>query len=101
MALPQSYRDEIVATYRERRDLVISGLRQAGFEVADLKATFYVWFAVPGGDSRAFATQLLDRTGVVVTPGVGFGEAGEGYVRIALCQELPRLTEAVERLRGL
>ncbi|MDP8222961.1 MAG: LL-diaminopimelate aminotransferase [Candidatus Lernaella stagnicola] len=91
-------RHAIVEVYRERRDLVLAGLRQAGFDVPDLKATFYVWFPVPGGDSAAFADDLLQKTGVVVTPGVGFGAAGEGYARIALCQEKSRLVEAMDRL---
>jgi LL-diaminopimelate aminotransferase len=96
--LPQTTKDEIVSVYRERRDLVIAGLRQAGYAVPDLRATFYVWFPAPGGDSRAFCNRLLDETGVLITPGIGFGEAGEGYARIALCQPLERLATAMERI---
>lgn len=97
-ALPQTAKDEIVSVYRRRRDLVLAGLRKAGFTVFDLHATFYVWFPVPGGDSREFCTRLLEETGVVITPGIGFGEAGEGYARIALCQPEDRLAAAMDRI---
>ena len=55
----------------------------------------------PGGDSAAFARRLLDEAGIVLTPGVGFGSAGEGFCRLALCQEKERLAEAMERLAKL
>lgn len=98
LGLPQAVRDHTVAVYRERRDLVLAGLRKAGLTVPDLRATFYVWFPVPNGDSRAFCNRLLDETGVLITPGIGFGEGGEGYARIALCQPLERLAMAMERI---
>ena len=87
--------------YHERRDVVVAGLRAAGIEAPEVRATFYVWFPVPGGDSAAFARRLLDEAGIVLTPGVGFGSAGEGFCRLALCQEKERLAEAMERLAKL
>jgi LL-diaminopimelate aminotransferase len=101
LAMDPVIQHDIVEVYRKRRDLVLGGLRAAGLKVPDLKATFYVWFPAPGGDSQAFATKLIEQTGVVVTPGVGFGAAGEGYARIALCQEEDRLAEAMDRLAKL
>jgi len=87
-------------TYRERRDTVIAGLKRAGFEVRSPKATFYVWCPVPAGQtSEGFATRVLEETGVVVTPGNGFGPAGEGYFRIALTRPRKRLAEAMERIK--
>jgi LL-diaminopimelate aminotransferase len=96
--LPDAVYREINETYRERRDVAIAGLRKAGIDAQPPRATFYVWFPAPGGDSAKFAQDLLERTGVVVTPGVGFGPEGEGYARIALCRERARLEEAMARI---
>ena len=64
--------------------------------------TFYVWVPVPRGtNAAALATRCLTEAGVVVTPGNGFGDAGEGYIRLTLCTPVERLREAVERLRTL
>jgi LL-diaminopimelate aminotransferase len=97
LGLPQQIKDDIVTVYQERRAAVLEGLRRAGIAPPSVRATFYVWFRAPEGDSRAFASRLLERTGVVMTPGVGFGEEGEGWMRIALCQPKERLAEAMER----
>ncbi len=84
---------------RRRRDVMVEGLRSLGFKVEPPKATFYLWLKVPEGyTSRDFAERLLE-AGVVVTPGVGFGEWGEGYVRMALTVTEERLREALRRLR--
>jgi len=86
---------------RSRRDLMVQGLRELGLRLDPPKATFYLWFRVPEGySSSSFAERLLD-AGVVVTPGAGFGEHGEGYVRVALTVSEERLREALRRLRGL
>lgn len=88
--------------YTERRDLMVNGLRDSGFEVEVPKATFYLWIKVPEGYSSArLATRLLEEAGLVVTPGNGFGEPGEGYFRIALAQKKERLEEAVKRLKKI
>ena len=71
--------------YQARRDILYSGLRVLGLEVEMPKATFYLWAKVPDGfDSTGFTAHLLDRAGVLITPGNGFGAPGEGYVRFAL-----------------
>ncbi|WP_457591672.1 LL-diaminopimelate aminotransferase [Geoglobus sp.] len=85
--------------YRERRDRLVEGLRELGFEVERPKATFYVWLRV-GGSSMEFAKNLLDRAGVLVTPGVGFGKSGEGYVRFALTRDVSVIDEALRRMEG-
>ena len=96
---PQDCVKNACATYQERRDVLVAGLRSLGFEVAAPQATFYVW--MPVEDCMAFAAKLLSETGIVVTPGVGFGPGGEGYVRFALTRPVARINEAVERMRGL
>ena len=86
--------------YQERRDTLLDGLHQAGFELPAPRATFYVWLPVPGGwTSTDFTARLLDEAGIVTTPGNGFGEPGEGFIRLTLCSPADRLKEAVERLR--
>jgi len=92
---------EMIDVYSRRRDLMVKGLREAGFEVEPPKATFYLWTRVPEGYTSAqTATRLLEE-GVVVTPGNGFGEPGEGYFRMALTQKEDRLTEAIERIKAI
>jgi LL-diaminopimelate aminotransferase len=99
---PQDYVAQIRATYQARRDTVCEGLRRLGLPVTVPRATFFVWAPVPeGADSRGWASRLLREAGVVVTPGVGFGQAGEGYYRIALTVDKGRLAEAVDRLAKL
>ena len=82
--------------YAERRDILIDGLNSLGFKCEKPLATFYVWLKC-GGDSMKFASRLLD-AGVVVTPGIGFGRYGEGYVRFSVTQPKERISEAIERM---
>ena len=98
----QSCVHEMNQVYSERRDMMVEALNSAGFKVEAPKATFYLWIKVPDGyNSAQIATRLLEETGLVVTPGNGFGEPGEGYIRIALTQTKERLAEAIARLQGL
>jgi LL-diaminopimelate aminotransferase len=96
---PQDCVADACAVYQERRDVLVGGLSDLGFEVASPRATFYVWMKV--GDSMQFAARMLDEAGIVVTPGVGFGTYGEGYVRFAITRSVERIEEALERMRGL
>lgn len=96
---PQECVTEMAATYQARRDALVNGLRRAGWDVPSPPATMFLWAPVPGGrKSLDFVTDVLERTGVVLAPGSGFGRQGEGYVRIALVQPAERLAEAAARL---
>jgi LL-diaminopimelate aminotransferase len=93
---------KLTEVYQRRRDRAIEGLRACGLKPFVPKATFYIWCPVPGGiESKEFAKKLLVEAGVLVTPGVGFGEYGEGYFRISLTQPEEILKEAVVRIQGV
>jgi len=86
--------------YQDRRDALYEGLKGLGIQINKPKATFYLWAKVPKGfDSTTFVAHLLEKTGVLGTPGVGFGAPGEGYIRFALTQPVERIREAVERVK--
>jgi len=86
--------------YEERRDVFVEGLNKSGWKIEKPKATFYVWApTLKGHTSASFTKLLLDKADVVVTPGNGFGAAGEGYIRMALTVDKNRLKEAVERIK--
>ncbi len=88
--------------YRKRRDIMVEGLKEGGFDPFVPTASFYIWMPVPEGvGSSEFASALLEKVGVVCTPGVGFGSAGEGYVRFSLTVPEKRLREAAARIAGL
>ena len=94
--------EEIMGIYTARRNLLVKGLRAAGLEVESPKATFYVWVKVPNKYTSAeFATLLMEQLGIVGTPGIGFGDAGEGYIRFALTVGEDRIREAEDRLKEL
>ncbi|WP_243224715.1 pyridoxal phosphate-dependent aminotransferase [Microbacterium sp. CIAB417] len=97
LAGDQSAAEALVDTYRARRDLVVDGLRQQGWDVAPSDGTFFVWVRV-GGDDVEVAAHLLAHHGVAVAPGSGFGERGRGRIRLALVHPLPRLADLVARL---
>lgn len=97
---PQDCIEKMKAVYQERRDIAVAGLRSLGWDGSLPRATFYMWVRVPDGyDSTQFAEVLLEKAGVVVTPGVGYGERGEGYFRIALTVDKQQLEEAFKRIR--
>lgn len=97
---PQEGVVELAATYQRRRDVLVDGLGRVGWEVPRPRATMFCWAPIPAGfaTSLDFAMALLERAGVTVVPGSGFGARGEGYVRLALVQNEARLAEAVERV---
>lgn len=90
----------VVDTYQRRRDFVVQALRRAGIPVEAPKGTLYVWAPIPDGfaDSQEFATFLLERAHVAVTPGGGYGPAGEGFFRISLTYPDAIISEAMERI---
>ncbi len=89
--------------YRRRRDLVCEALAKAGVRVRPPKGTIYVWAPIPEGfaDSASYCEHVLERTGVVVSPGGAYGPSGEGWFRISLTTPDDRLAEAVQRLASL
>lgn len=93
---------ELVDLYEERRNVLIHGLQEIGWEVMAPKGSFFAWLKVPEGyTSEVFADKLLEEAHVVVAPGIGFGSFGEGYVRVGLLTSTERLQEAVQRIREL
>ncbi|WJI27614.1 aspartate aminotransferase [Thermosynechococcus sp. B3] len=99
LSLPDSYIASVCDRYRQRRDFLIQGLNELGWQLTPTQATMYLWVPVPVGmSSTDFALKLLQETGVVVTPGNAFGEGGEGYVRISLIADRDRLGEALKRM---
>lgn len=91
----------INAVYRRRRDMVTAALAKAGWPVDAPKATIYIWAPVPekfNGSSTAFAEELLEKAGVVITPGRGYGETGDGYYRISLTYPDEVIKEALDRI---
>ncbi len=88
--------------YQARRDALCAGLKSLGLKVTPPKATFYVWAPVPAKyTSIGYAKYLLDTAGIVGTPGVGFGQYGEGYIRFSLTSPIERINLAVERMKQL
>ena len=99
---PQDCIEEHNQAYQRRRDRLVAALSGLGLRVRPSRASLYLWARVPDRTtSMEFATRLLDEAGVVVTPGVGYGPSGEGYVRLSLTIADERLEEGVRRLEGL
>ncbi len=97
---PQTIED-MRTVYQTRRDFFINGLRSIGWKITPPKATFYVWAKIPKSFSSSMETAkvFLEKGDIVATPGNGFGEAGEGYIRMTLTVSQDRLNQAVERLK--
>ena len=97
-----SHIQKMCGIYQERRDSLVYGLRALGWKVQKPKATFYIWAPLPRGrKSIEFCGELLDKANLVVTPGVGFGKYGEGYIRFALTVPVERMKEALDRLKKI
>jgi len=98
---PQDSIAEHNAVYQRRRDSLLQALDEIGLKATPPRAGLYIWARVPRSyTSTQFATALLDEAGVVVTPGIGYGQSGEGYIRLSLTVPDERLDEAVARLRA-
>lgn len=90
----------VMKIYEERRNFLVDALKSLGWSVERPKATFYVWAHVPPRyTSATFAKELLEKCDIVATPGNGFGEHGEGFIRFALTVDKKRIREAVERIK--
>lgn len=102
LSIAEKITPPINAVYQKRRDVVVDALMESGWQIEKPKATIYVWAPVPPrfeGSSRAFATALLEEVGVVVTPGLGYGQWSEGYYRISLTYPDEVIGEAISRIR--
>ena len=101
---PQDCIAEIRERYRARRDVLVDGLCQAGWPIPEPEATMFAWAPVPAAyreiGSLAFSKLLLEQANVAVSPGVGFGEYGEGFVRIALVENRQRLRQATRNIKA-
>lgn len=98
--MDQSVVTENVEIYRERMNAFVEGLSKLGLDVTPPDGSFFVWFPVPKGyTSGTFASEVLEKCGVVVTPGSAFGTSGEGYARVSLTHSVERLQEVIDRLK--
>ncbi|KGX91976.1 diaminopimelate aminotransferase [Pontibacillus halophilus JSM 076056 = DSM 19796] len=99
---PQDVVQQCVELYEERRDVLVQELHRIGCPIHPSKGSFFAWMPVPEGfTSEGFATELMEKCSVIVAPGNGFGEAGEGFVRIGLLESTERIKEAVNRIAQL
>lgn len=87
--------------YRERRDATVAAFRDAGWDVPAPHGAMYLWFRVPGGDDWQWTANVLDHTGVALTPGSAFGDGGKGFARLSLVRDVDTLREAVRRITGM
>lgn len=92
---------EQCAEYERRNKALCGGLRSIGWNVPDSQGTMFVWAPLPEGytDSAAFTMELMEKTGMIVTPGSAFGDLGEGYVRMALVHPVPVIEKAIARVQ--
>ncbi len=90
----------LMSGYQKRRDIIVQGLQSLGWPIEPPEATLYIWVPVPlGYSSQEFVSLLLDRCGIMVAPGNGYGVNGEGFFRIALTIPEERMYEAIQRMR--
>ncbi len=102
MGMDISLFNQRLEVYRERREVLVAGLRGLGWDISDTPGTFYVWVKLPrGADSMVFARKMINQAGIVITPGSGFGTWGEGYIRFALTIPSTRIHQAVGRLEQM
>jgi len=99
LSTTESELQAVMSVYQKRRDIIVKGLQSLGWQIQAPKATLYVWAPVPKGFTSAeFVTLLLEKCGIIVPPGNGYGAAGEGFFRIALTVPDDRMHEAIQRM---
>jgi LL-diaminopimelate aminotransferase len=102
LSLEEKDIEQVRHTYQDRRDVLVRGLRELGWEVENPKGSIFVWAKIPYKlDSWKMANLLIEKTGIVTTPGAGLGPSGEGYLRFSLIVDKERLKEAVQRIRSV
>ncbi|MDH3471057.1 MAG: aminotransferase class I/II-fold pyridoxal phosphate-dependent enzyme, partial [Acidimicrobiia bacterium] len=98
------YPDHVSGVYRKRRDVLVDGLNRAGWKMAPPQGTMFVWAEIPGpyadAGSLEFAIKLMREAKVAVSPGIGFGPSGDGFVRFALVENENRIAQAVRGIRS-
>ena len=101
--IQDDYVEEIRLRYQDRRDVLIKGLNDAGWKVESPKATMFVWAKIPSTlrslGSLEFSKRLLKEAEVAVSPGIGFGDYGEGYVRFSLIENKHRTRQAIRNIK--
>lgn len=104
LTMPYEHIQKTVDKYQDRRDYMVEAIKDLGWDVEKTSATMYLWLKVPsyskGRKSKEFCKDVMDKTGVVFTPGIAFGKYSDGYFRLSLVQPKQRLKEAVERLKS-
>ena len=101
LSLPPQVTNSICRIYENRRDILVPGLKSLGFEAELPKGGIFVWAKIPSRrNSKRFSLELLQKTGVLTTPGSGLGSAGEGYLRFSLTASEQKLKEALERMKN-
>ena len=99
LSLPDEAIQKVRQTYQERRDVLVNGLKELGWELESPKGGIFIWAKIPYKyDSKKMAKLLIEKAGIVATPGVGLGSQGEGYLRFSLITDKDKLKEAVERM---
>jgi LL-diaminopimelate aminotransferase len=102
LELDDSVTNDLRGIYQERRDVLVAGLKKLGLSLETPEAAFYVWIEVPKGfTSASFTAHLIEKVGIVTTPGNGFGDPGEGYIRMTVTTSKERLAEAVDRMQKI
>jgi alanine-synthesizing transaminase len=100
---PQDCVEEIRNTYKRRRDVLVDSMKRAGWDIPSPPASMFAWAPLPEAfreaGSMLFAKLLIEEAGVAVAPGVGFGEYGEGYVRIGLVENEHRIRQAARNVK--
>lgn len=100
MKMPYKYVARTMKAYEQRRNFLAKSFEELGWKVNKTNATMYLWLKVPEGrKSKEFCFDVMDKTGVVFTPGMAFGQNADGYFRVSLVQDIKKLKEAVKRLK--
>lgn len=102
LELDDSVTNDLRGIYQERRDVLVAGLKKLGLSLQTPEAAFYVWIEVPKEfTSASFTAHLIEKAGIVTTPGNGFGDPGEGYIRMTVTTTKERLAEAIDRMQKI
>ena len=99
LEMPYEHVEATINQYQKRRDFLVSAFKNFGWAIENPKATMYLWLKVPNGlKSKEFCKMIMDKVGVVFTPGIAFGDYADDYFRVSLVQPIEKLEEAIKRL---